>query len=240
MDRSSKKANQKFYWAGHYAMMTLNVDQRFIADRGAPGSLGPSVDTSFMMTKQSSGSWGLSSGIFFKLGQTGKTSILAMEIGFGMNLYKWDLGTIKYSSYDAIKDETFSLHINLPISVQLKTGGEAMLDPKHKFLFSMGAGFDPCVVGTKVVIDEVNLKIRSFLMTEIGVHAGIAFKLRAYYYPSDLALINKTVEEVPNSLSPGKFSMQAYGSNNFVLALLFMPYSNHWGDGTFTKRYRYR
>ncbi len=223
------------YFGIDYPMMTLTMQQNYTIDRSALPNSGPSVDTTINISKKSPSKPGIKNvigmigGLSFKLAKTGKNSILALDVAGAIDLYTWNIGTVRYSVYDSAVSSVFCVQGNIPIALMLKVGPEATLDSKDKTMFSIGAGFCPSFADASYdQSDGGYFKLRAFLVTELGINFGMALKLRAVYYPGTVTFLNYTGNDLPGYNTNGNQTVTASGSGNFVLSLVIMLRSNQW------------
>lgn len=225
---------KRAYISASLPFMTMEMDSKLVLDRSAAQTYntpGPSVDTAIYLNKKCSGSYGFSVGTFFPLAKFNDHQMLALDVAFGGYTYTFDYGPVKYSSVDIVTDKAFFYLFDWPVGLQYKSGGEVNLDPEKKLLFSIGAGFDPTLtLGGYDAAGGAMFRIRSFVMTEIGVHFGIAMKIRATWYPGSIVMIDDTEggTTLPNNY--GTFTVNGTGSGNFLLSLVVLQNSMHWGD----------
>jgi len=227
---------KRAYLSASLPFMNLELDSKLNINRtvsaGQP-SYGPSVDTSIYLNKKCSGSYGFAAGSFFPIARINDHQMIALDCSFGGYIYEFNYGIVNYSSIDIVTDKADFYLFDLPICLQYKSGGEVKLDPEQKVLFSIGGGFDPTLtLGGYNSAGGALFKIRPFVMTEIGLYFGLAAKIRFTYYPGTIIMVNDTEDGLSgnNNSGSGTFTVLGTGSGNFLVSLVILYHSTHWGD----------
>lgn len=128
----------------------------------------------------------------------------------------------------------------LPISIDFKTGGEAICCKARKALLTLGVGVQPSMIQLKEEgQDEIGynppgkikvndpsasysrIRMASFAKAEIGFVAGMAFKIRYVAYFGEMGMIKESVKD-------SDFKVSASGTFGSTLSLIIMPGSIGW------------
>lgn len=230
-DPIKKKALKRQYVAFSYPMSTIQLDYVY---QEHP-KFGQKFDTSINLSKKSSVAYGVSVGSFAKIAKIDKKQMIAFDWSFGGAYYTYNLVDYQDAGGDELSLTALTILFEAPLGLQYKSGGEASLNPKDKFLFSMGAGFAPTFAitgfafsndaGGDVGADAV-FKLRSYVMAEMGMYFGVAMKIRAMYYVSPFTLYHR--EE--GDIEEGRINATLTGNNNIVVSLLILPFSMKWKE----------
>ncbi len=225
---------KRSYISASLPFMNLEMDSHLTLNRSAAQTYntpGPSVDTSIFLNKNCKGSYGFSGGSFFPLARMNDHQMIALDVSMGGYLYNFDFGPVKYSSVDLVTDKAEFYLFDLPVAFVYKSGGEVGLNPDLPVLFSIGAGFAPTfTLGGYNSAAGALFKTRTFLMAELGYYFGLAAKLRFTYYPGTIVMINDTEGGLTLPNNYGAFTVNAFGTGSFLLTLVVLDNSMHWGD----------
>lgn len=159
-------------------------------------------------------------------------------IGIGVNYIASTLthDTISLSNTSLQRDLKAAI-IGVPISLELKTGGDAAQSKAYGTMFTIGAGIQPMYIqsegfeseGSKSI--DQDAKILSFIKAEAGFRAGLAFKLRAMAYIGSLTLIDKQetiIKEGTTETILGYRRTTSTGPLGYTLQLIVMPGALGW------------
>jgi hypothetical protein len=128
----------------------------------------------------------------------------------------------------------------LPISIDFKTGGEAISCKQRRAMFTVGVGVQPSMIQLKEDgQDEIGnkppgkikvndpaasysrIRMASFVKVEAGFFAGIAFKLRYVAYFGEMGMIKESVKD-------SDFRVKASGTFGSTISIIIMPFSMGW------------
>jgi hypothetical protein len=194
-------------------------------------------------------SFGALMGTYIPLKKIGGKSLLAIGINAQYNAYLWDYSVPTFQGFKTdvnnnIIDAYYSAELNpgisamtiqagLPISLDVKWGGEASLQRGEKYTGTLGIGAYP---SGSMTADYGNggfgFGVTPFAKAEIGAKAGIFWKLRVQYLMGNIPFytegnsINKVIgiDAVSKSELIGKGVISA--------SLVLMPFSwNFQEDG---------
>lgn len=184
-------------------------------------------------TKVSS-KWAISgSGDFsFPLSYYGEKANLAICAGFTFAGASMKIDSVAISDNRVINDEYSMIMFGIPVSLDYKTGGEAILNKSYKSLFTIGMGLQPTLFTSEyprrgggggniiTIRGEPVFKVVPFVKAEFGFHAGMAFKLRGVAYIGDAKYVD--------SQNDYGVHVKAKGSCGYMFSLIFMPFSWDW------------
>jgi hypothetical protein len=230
-----RKAFKRMYMSVSLPFMNYDLTTTLNVDRSVRNAYsnqpGQSIDTTLYLSSKASGSFGFSMGSFFPLARLGQDQALAVDWNTDIYWYSFKFNTVQYSPEISANKHSEYILVDIPIALVFKTGGEVSQDRKKNPLFSFGAGFAPTfIAGGYESAATLTGKMRTFVMAEVGMHFGVAAKLRFTYFPGDLELLNDETGGLTEPNTSGSFSAHGVGSSNFVVSLVFLPYSGKWGD----------
>ena len=199
------------------------------------------LDTSFSQDVTSTAGFGVVIGTSVPLKQLGNRCMLSLGIGYNYNMFTWDYKSPSfrnkltdgegrvYYDFNELPISGVSLQMGLPISADFKFGNDAFLRKNVRFGTTFGAGVLP-VAAMTADFDNAGFGFGAapFVKAEVGIFAGICFKLRAQYalgylpfYDSKNSLSGFTGYDVKSSL---------IGKQQFTFSLLIMPFSWAWQE----------
>ncbi len=156
---------------------------------------------------------------------TGKSSAVIFTYGLTGRLSRYDLPSIKLGNYTT--NFIFSnVDIGVPIGIDFKSGGEAMLDKTKRFCFTLGAGLEGLWVSGNMNRQTTYSKagFAPFMKAEFGFLTGFAgFKLRASYMGGSYTYFQ--AEDVANG-SQVKLS----NDNQFTISLVILEMVKQWEE----------
>jgi hypothetical protein len=138
-------------------------------------------------------SWGAYGGTFFPIAPMGEKSVLAICVEAEGAFIQFQPGLVTWAP-DAHYDATFgAIMMSLPVSVDMKFGGEAKLDRSIFTSYTFGFGLAPTLmasgvdqgdfVGYSDLLGYPYFKTSShpFIKAEFGIFVGVFIKCRAMY-----------------------------------------------------------
>ncbi|WP_222165796.1 hypothetical protein [Edaphocola aurantiacus] len=183
-------------------------------------------------------------GTYIPMARLGGHTLLALGIDYAYNAYMWDYKVPEFSGFTTdengnvngvtYSDPMFgfsavSVQMALPVSLDLKFGGEATLEKYSRWTGTFGAGVHPSL---NMTVDYgsggFGTGITPFIKGEVGLKAGIVFKLRAQYAFGNIPFYEKgnNLFNIPGLQS----NSQLTGKNAFTLSLVIMPFSFNWKE----------
>ncbi len=187
-------------------------------------------DTSFSV-KVKSKTWGVAVGLFFPVSNLSDKSILSIYAGINGNVFNWTADSVHFGGGDFVKsysykDDGLSIQAGVPVGMDYKVGGEAVLDKSKRLSFTLGAGVMPSLVLTGLSYwGEAKFKIPPYIKAEIGVLAGVNLKLRMMYQMGDVLGFRESHHDL-DGLNQSDATFKTSGVLNF--SLLVMPFSWDW------------
>ena len=192
----------------------------------------PTFDTSYKKTIQAKSGFILSEQTGYPLTTLSNNSALLLTYGLNIRFINWKQEA-KIINGKSREYGITNTDMSVPVSLDYKSGGEAMLDRSKRTCFTVGAGIEPMLISGSwgVQVGSTVFRVFPFAKMEFGFVTGIAaFKLRAtgtigtfnYFSRDDMA------EEYGNSNITSDISI--VGKNQFALTLLIMPMVRKWED----------
>ena len=193
------------------------------------------LDTSFSTEIKTVGGFGVTMGTHFPIVQLGEKSCLAITLDYLYNFMLWDGKTSSFNSFnDSLGTYIYDYdspisgvtgHMGLPVGVDFKYGGEATLDKGNKFSMSVGTGLYPSLNATVFDFDAgAQFKLQPYLKGEVGIHAGITFKIRALYTFGRINYINWS-EDISGFDYFQTNGASLTSKSQLTLSLILMPFS---------------
>ncbi|MCD6063983.1 MAG: hypothetical protein K0R82_1894 [Flavipsychrobacter sp.] len=224
----------------NFASATLTQHYRNQIDPPYVEYFGPQVDSTETRTLNTdvNYSWGAVGGMYLPLAKLSSKSILALNIDVAINFMQFNVGETILSKKLGLTEKIVGMNAGVPISIDFKSGGDAVLSKQYRSMFTFGIGANPCMYmmdyGPFVSSDESPFKMIPFVKAEVGIFAGIAFKLRGTAYLGTANYFDATeqnsTEMGPEGERPfDESSVRLVGKNyGYSLALLVMPFSWNW------------
>ncbi|HTO15294.1 MAG TPA: hypothetical protein VLZ83_05970 [Edaphocola sp.] len=180
-------------------------------------------------------------GTYFPIKRFSENVLLAVHTDIAINVNMWDfkLSTFRYfktdgdgnpiepiynAEYSEASMKGNSMLAGLPISVDLKFGGEANLQNYAKTTGSIGVGVYPMLNITKDFgTGDQGFFAAPFVKAEIGKKMGIFWKLRAQYVFGEIPFFKEHLYMQPgtSNISNGKL----IGNGMASVSLVLMPFS---------------
>ncbi len=197
------------------------------------------LDTTMSKNVRTKGGFGITLGHFFPVAKMGEKSSLNISIAFLYNLLVWDADLVSVDGYDESTGSysyntnyvisAATVHWGLPMGVDFKTGGEATLDRSNRMSLTLGTGVYPSM---NLTVFETNagakFKIQPYLKADVGIFAGINWKVRALYSFGKLDYIGYKESDEGSSYS-SEYSTSLVSKSCLTLSLIVMPGSFKWG-----------
>lgn len=197
---------------------------------------GKAFDTTVSMGVSSKGGFSGVFGTSIPLKQLGWHSNLHLGLNFIYNSYLWDYQTANGASlsdsgvvFDYAGKTLFSgvsLNYGLAISADFKFGADGMMDKRYRWAWTGGVGVMPSMnLTSDFDAADVNFGVQPFVKTEVGLRAGIVWKLRLMYQMGNLKYLDvkpgNSFFGIPNAEQTTRLT----GKGNFSVALIVMPFS---------------
>jgi hypothetical protein len=177
---------------------------------------------------------GLTIGAGIHLARLGDKSALGLNINMQYTFTKVVINSDAFKIQDVIpfsEDRDYNMS-SIPISLDYKTGAEAISDRYLKSSFAFGAGIAPRFVAYGLMGGQATTSVSPFLKMEAGYFVGLSFKIRMLYYVGkqtwDKGYLNQPVVSNGPMGSDGYFNLSSSGE--FLVSLIVMPYSRAWTD----------
>lgn len=206
---------------------------------------GKAFDTTISMQVSSktgiSGAFGTS----IPLKRLGWHSRLHLGLNFIYNSYLWDYPTANGAAlsdsgvvYDYSRSLLFSglsLNYGLAISADFKFGADGMMDKRYRWSWTGGVGVMPSMnLTSDFDAADFTFGVQPFVKTEVGLRAGIVWKLRLTYQAGTLKYLDVKPKDSFFGIPNAEQTTRLTGRGNFGVALIVMPFS--W---TYKKSYWY-
>lgn len=186
----------------------------------------------------------------FPLTAMGKKSSLAISSAFMVSVTKFKSVGLVDLRYDLSYEDDYSYSkVYLPVSLDLKFGGDALYDRGTKYMFNLGIGAYPYLTSgyslypefySEITGNVMSGGIKPFAKVEAGFFAGIAFKLRMMYTLSPVVIDGGSISQVQTIKTGQGAKPEDYISANvdsefalsespdLILTLCIMPFSRKW------------
>lgn len=185
------------------------------------------IDTTYREKIRTKGGFGGTIGTFFPVAPIGQKGTLAISLSYLYNALLWEGTSFSYESNSqtgTTSSGSGTIEMALPVGVDYKFGCDALLDKSKRFCYTVGAGAYPSLTAT-VYKDNAGagFHVLPYLKGEVGVFAGICFKVRALYTFGNIKYINFN-EDYANVQSQTSLK----GKSALTLSLILMPFSWKW------------
>jgi hypothetical protein len=192
-----------------------------------PDSTGKQISIDYDRRLKGSRSFVLHAGTFFPITLFSDNSGLALNIELMGSYAELDYDSIVFYP-KAVYDRAIPyLILGVPVSLDLKTGGDVSLSKMRRQMFAIGAGVVTCISTPSVVERRTEVPVTAipFLKVEAGVFAGLAFKLRGVAYLRNAININKSYSNV---FADDEIKVRMRAGYGYHLSLIIMPFSYGW------------
>lgn len=215
-----------------YQRIQLGIGKHFITGNidfhyKGPDSAGVMVDTNIKRTIRSRHSFVVQGGTFFPIALLSDNSILAFNIEFLGSYTDIGFDSVVFFPKAVYKKTQGIVMLGVPVSLDLKFGGDVALSKVKKHMFTIGGGL--YLGGTNsftVVEKQLPVAFIPFAKAEIGYFAGIAFKLRAIAYFGKAGFIDRPTGNIFSSNDA--LYTKTTGGYGYDLSLIIMPFSYGW------------
>lgn len=186
-------------------------------------------DTGYTENLRSKTGFGATVGYYWPVVRVGQKSCLAITGTFMYNAYLWDGNTFSYSanSQTGVVESVGSgtIEMALPVGLDYKVGADAIYDKVTRFCGSVGAGVYPSMGATVYKGDgSFGFHARPYIRGEVGIFAGICFKLRVTHVLGGINYIDYS------DAGPGYETSTVFKSKGTTaFSLILMPWSWKWG-----------
>lgn len=177
---------------------------------------------------------GITVGAGIHLTRLGERSALGLNINMQYTLTRLTLSSDAFKIKDVIpfNEELDYSMSSIPISLDYKTGAEAVSDRYLRSSFAFGAGIAPRFVAVSHLGGEAAASVSPFLKVEAGYFVGLGFKLRMLYFVGkqtwDKGYLDSPVAPNAQIGYGGSYILSSTGE--FLVSLIVMPYSRAWTD----------
>ena len=215
-----------------YVMASADYETKDFFYSDLPGF--PSRDTIYKGELKTTAAIGYNIGTYFPLKQLGRKSKLCLSTDFVYNIMTWEstknpngLGGLTGFDYSG-----FTAQMGLPIGLDVKIGTDAMTDKAIRFCTTFGAGVHPSYSITALDYDisiDPKFNTNPYVKAEVGIFAGICFKLRALYTFGNMTYIDYNERKTDEAfLSLTENGSKLTSKSNLTLSLIVMPFSWGW------------
>ncbi|MBS1776042.1 MAG: hypothetical protein JSS64_07150 [Bacteroidetes bacterium] len=179
---------------------------------------------------------GIAYTIMLPVARMGSKGLASVYIGLNANYYMFngDSVVIEVKRPNFTGRETYSglagaaFMFGLPVGIDFIGGAEASLQKADRFSFSFGAGFFPMVAfGMVYQFPGINIMAPPYVKAEIGIHAGINWKLRATYIFRSPTSYSYSDDAMWTNYK-GNLNVKLESNDQFMLSLLVQPFSWGW------------
>lgn len=185
------------------------------------------IDTSVHSKIQTKGGFGGTVGTYFPIAKIGDQGRIAISTTFLYNALMWEKGGFSYQSNSqtgTTSTGSGTVELALPVGVDFKFGCDGLQDKSKRFCYSFGTGVYPSMTLTTYQgSNDGKTHILPYVKGEVGVFAGICFKVRAIYSFGNIKYMSYNSDS-GNMLS----STSLTGKSGLTLSLILMPMSWKW------------
>jgi hypothetical protein len=171
-------------------------------------------------------------GYSYPLTKFGEKTTLALTVNCLYNLFKGRDDSVRVSS-GTVLSGLAAEHIGLPVSLDFKSGADAVYDKQYNFMYNFGLGFMPNFSTYKIDGESFRtITAAPFVKAEVGVRFGIAMKLRVMYVYRNSFINYDGYDDMNNKYGPQKLQLNYKGNltqdPELTVALVIMPFSFMW------------
>ncbi|RYE25396.1 MAG: hypothetical protein EOP51_04205 [Sphingobacteriales bacterium] len=199
-------------------------------------------DTVIKSTIKSKGGFGLTIGSNAPIAKLSEAGVLAFSFNFMYNTLVWEAqqeavsGPATSGGRIATPNERESEggttnQIGMQLGLDAKFGCDAITDKGYRFCASFGTGATPMAAMTTYDGDDQTvLRVRPYVRGEVGIYAGMCFKVRAMYSFGRYPYLDVDKTEPGTSLAAFDNNVTLTGKSSFTVSLLIMPFAGTWSD----------
>ncbi|XZF16026.1 hypothetical protein ACTHGU_07800 [Chitinophagaceae bacterium MMS25-I14] len=185
------------------------------------------IDTTATEKIKSKGGFGVTIGTYFPISRLGNKGSLCIAVDGVWNALMWEKGGFSYSSNSetgTTSSGSGTMQFGLPVGFDYKFGCDGLLDKSKRFCFTVGTGVFPSANLTVFKGQTDNkMMVLPYIKGEVGVFAGICFKVRAQYSFGNLKYMEyNQSDDITTS------TMSLKGKSNLAVSLILMPFSWKW------------
>jgi hypothetical protein len=197
---------------------------------------GKRYDTTISMSVTNKGGFSGAFGTSLPMARLGRSSRLNLGLNFIYNNYLWDLpianaarladSGVRFDYSGNVFFTGASLNYGLAISADFKFGVDAMMDKRYRWSWTGGIGVMPSMNATTDFSSaDANFGVQPFAKTELGLRAGIVWKLRVMYQAGPLTYLDVTPKNSFFGISSAEQTTRLIGKGNLNVSLILMPFS---------------
>jgi len=186
-----------------------------------------SIDKKFALNGLSAGA-----GTYFPIFNVSEKSIVAFNASAEGVFTHYQMGKIQLDDVKTYDYALMVVSIGLPLSLDLKYGGEAILDKTEGASFTVGAGLCPGVyISSFGPTGSFAFDVRPYLHADIGIFAGLEWKIQAAYFPGHTNVLKLNPESTGMHSMPTESYIKANKGNLFTVGIGMMIFSYDWEGG---------
>jgi hypothetical protein len=159
----------------------------------------------------------------FPISQYGQNAGIILTYGVDVRFTRYDIDPLKMGNFTT--NFIFSnMDFGVPLSLDFKSGGEAILDKSKRFCFTLGAGLEPLWISGHMNLQYSYHKLRMmpFAKAEVGFMTNFAgFKLRASY------LMGSYTQFQADDVLDGS-EVRISNDNQFCISLVILDMVRQW------------
>lgn len=176
--------------------------------------------------------FGLLIGTGIHLTKLSDKSSLGLNVGVTMNWTKIVLSNeqFKLKDINPFNEEIELLRSSIPISIDYKSGAEAVSDKYLKSMFAFGVGISPQLISYSFWGGYADPALSPFLKVEAGYYLGVAFKIRVLYFIGNQYWDEQLLKTNFTNTNGGRAYYKLSSAGEVRVALIVMPYSGTWDD----------
>lgn len=184
----------------------------------------------------SKGGLGVTLGTHSRLLRMGKATVLTWDLDFMYGWTYWKgIGQGFYREREW-NNGAVTTQMALPTGISLRFGSDAAREKNQRFCFNFGGGVMPMYNKTRLEdTGKKNPNVQKFfgltpyMRFEVGIFAGICWKLRVNYNFGDFKLIDDNDNwHESNPFGVDNFNLR--GKTGLNVSLIMMPFSYDWPD----------
>ena len=204
-----------YYFEGDYEKYSFAS----VSDKAYFKQVKPSIGYSFI------------AGYSYPLTKFTEKSTLALTVNVMFSVFQGKNEDYNFTNNRTITDFSVT-HMGFPLSLDYKSGADAVYDKAYNVMYNVGLGMYPNV--TEYSMDDLPLrfKVNPYFKAEIGIRFGIAMKLRAMYIYRNAGVGYEGHETSDTKNSPSNLQLNYKGNISqdpeLTVAIILMPFSFLW------------
>lgn len=214
---------QRMYIGGGTHIVTGRAQLQY----NGPDSTGKWINVDHDQKLRGAKSFMLQAGSYFPIVLISDNTALALNAELMFSYAELSFDSVAFQPRAVYSRPVPYIIAGIPLSLDFKSGGDVSLSKVRRQMFTLGVGAVGGISTASVAMkrSEIPLTAIPFVKAEIGMFAGIAFKLRGVAYLRNAININETFS---NIFTQDQVIVKMHAGYGYHVSLIIMPFSYGW------------